>query len=60
MLPNEDIRDLIRKKRIKQYEIADEMKMAESGFSKLLRKELSEELKSEIRAIIDRLAERAV
>ena len=55
-MPNEDIRSLIKKTRVHQYEISDKMKVSEGRFSTLLRRELPDEKKEEIKAIIKELA----
>ena len=41
-MQNLKIRELIKKSRLKHYEIAEELGINETSFSRLLRKELSE------------------
>lgn len=54
-MANKKIRDYAKKKGIPHYLIADELKMQESAFSKLLRKELDSERKQQILNVIDKL-----
>ena len=54
-MANKKIREYAKKKSIPHYLIADEMKMQESAFSKLLRKELDSETKQQILNVIDKL-----
>lgn len=54
-MANKKIREYAKKKGIQHYLIADEMKMQESAFSKLLRKELDAEKRKEILEVIDKL-----
>ena len=53
---NTDIRTLARRKGVYLWQIADALGMADSAFSRKLRKELTGEQKAQILAIIDRLA----
>ena len=53
---NTDIRPLARRKGVYLWQIADALGMADSAFSRKLRKELTGEQKAQILAIIDRLA----
>lgn len=48
MKANKDLRDAMEERRIKQYEVADVLGISESGFCRMLRKELPEEKKKEI------------
>lgn len=54
---NKDVRDYARIKDVKFWMIAEKLNMRDSNFSRILRKELPEEKKSRIIAIIDELAE---
>lgn len=53
---NKDIRDYARIKDVKFWKIAEKLNMLDSNFSRLLRHELSDEKKEEIKKIIDDLA----
>ncbi len=53
---NKDIRDYARIKDVRLWQIAEKLQLCDSNFSRLLRRELSEEKKAEIKAIIDELA----
>lgn len=53
---NVEIRDTMRLKRIYSYEVAEEMGMSESAFSRKLRKELSGEDKKKVLDAIHRIA----
>lgn len=53
---NKDIRDYARIKDVRLWKIAEKLNMQDSNFSKLLRKELTEEKKEKIILIIDELA----
>lgn len=55
-MKNKDIRDYARIKDVRLWQIAEKLNLCDSNFSRLLRRELSEEKKTEIRAIIDDLA----
>lgn len=52
---NKDIRDYARIKDVRLWQIAEKLNLQDSNFSRLLRYELSEEKKAEIKAIIDKL-----
>lgn len=55
-MKNLDLRLLIEKERVKGYEIAQAMGIAETSFSRLLaRKELSEEQKEKIKQAIQKI-----
>lgn len=56
MCSNKEIRDYARIKDVRLWQIADKLNISDSNFSRLLRRELPDEKKSEIKAIIDRLA----
>jgi 3''-phosphoadenosine 5''-phosphosulfate sulfotransferase (PAPS reductase)/FAD synthetase and related enzymes len=53
---NKDIRDYARIKDVRLWKIADKLNLCDSNFSRLLRHELSDEKKAEIKDIIDKLA----
>lgn len=53
---NKDVRDYARIKDVKFWMIAEKLNMHDSNFSRILRKELPEDKKAEIKAIIDELA----
>ena len=55
-MKNQDIREAAAAAGVKLWEIAESLKMADSSFSRKLRKEFSPEAKAEIFSIIDRLA----
>ena len=55
-MKNLDIRDYARIKDIKLWQIAEELGICDSNFSRLLRRELTEDKKKEIFAIIDRIS----
>lgn len=55
-MSNKDIRDYARIKNVQLWKIANELNIHDSNFSRLLRRELPEEKKEEIKAIIDKLA----
>lgn len=52
---NFDVRKAIEDAGLYKYEIAEALGVCDSGFSKMLRKELPEEKKKEIFGIIERL-----
>lgn len=54
-MANRDIKHEIKNAGLKQWQIADKLKMQDSNFSKLLRKEVSAEMKQKIRYIITKL-----
>lgn len=57
-MKNIDIRQYALEKRVKLWEVSEKMGYShESAFSRLLRHELTEDKKEEIRKIIDELAE---
>lgn len=51
-MKNMDIRDLIIKRRLKHYEVANALGINECTFSKWLRTELPEEKKEHIKKVI--------
>lgn len=55
-MSNKDIRDYARIKDVKLWQIAEKLNLCDSNFSRLLRHELSDEKKAEIKDIIDNLA----
>ena len=55
--PNEDIRRAMGARGIKQWRVAEALKMDEGNFSRKLRKELPEEEKLHLLKIIDELEE---
>ena len=57
-MANIDIRQALPKTDIKQWKVAELLRVSESQFSRMLRRELPEEKKMEIMAIIDELAAR--
>ena len=54
-MANEDVKSVIRKSRLYHYQIADCLGLQDSAFSRLLRKELTNEKKNEIYSAIERL-----
>lgn len=56
-MANIKIRDAIKKARLFHYEIADELGMSESVFSKLMRTELTPEKKEKILQAINKIQE---
>nr|DAV15792.1 MAG TPA: Regulatory protein [Caudoviricetes sp.] len=56
-MANIEIRDAIKKARLFHYEIADELGMSESAFSKLMRTELTPEKKEKILQAINKIQE---
>lgn len=50
---NKDIRDYARIKDVRLWQIAERLNLQDSNFSRILRRELSEEKKVEIKEIID-------
>lgn len=52
---NQDIREGIRKSGIFMWQVAERYGLSDTNFSKLLRKELSEETKTRINRIIEEL-----
>lgn len=57
MKKNNDIRELARKNGVYLWQIADELDMYDSNFSKMLRKELPSEKKAKIAQIIKKISE---
>ena len=55
MKKNQDIRTEVKNSGLYLWQIAEEMNISDNYMSRLLRKELSEEKKKEIRSIIERL-----
>lgn len=55
-MSNKEIRDYARIKDVKLWQIAEKLNLCDSNFSRLLRHELSDEKKAEIKDIIDKLA----
>lgn len=55
-MKNKDVRDYARIKDVRLWQIAEKLQLYDSNFSRLLRRELSDEKKAEIKAIIDELA----
>lgn len=53
---NKDIREYANKRNVRLWQIASKLGINDGNFSRKLRIELSEEKKTEIRAIIDDLA----
>lgn len=54
-MQNKEIRDYARIKDVRLWRIAERLNMLDSNFSRLLRHELPDDKKEEIRAIIDEL-----
>ncbi len=54
---NQDIKEAIREADLKFWQIADKLGLNDGNFSRKLRKELPEEEKAKIRAIIAELSE---
>lgn len=54
-MANAEIRELIRKKRLRHYEIAEELGVNEFTFSRWLRNELPDEKKQEIIEAIEQI-----
>lgn len=54
---NKDIKDYIKSKKVLKWMIAERLGIADSSFSRMLRYEITEDKKEEIKAIIDELAE---
>lgn len=55
-MSNKEIRDYARIKDVKLWQIAEKLNLCDSNFSRLLRHELSDGKKAEIKDIIDKLA----
>ena len=56
-MANEDIKNLIKKKRLFQYEVADAMGISEGYLTTILRKPLSDERRKNVLAAITKLTE---
>lgn len=57
-MKNIDIRNYAKEKKVNLWEVSERLGYAhETAFSRVLRHELSDEKKAEIKAIIDELAE---
>lgn len=56
-MANEIIKATAKRKSIRLWEVAESLEMQDSAFSRKLRKELPQEEKEKILAIIDRLAQ---
>jgi hypothetical protein len=56
---NKDIRDYARIKDVRLWQIAERLNICDSNFSRMLRHELQEDKKEEIKVIIDELAKEA-
>lgn len=56
-MANEIIKANAKRKSIRLWEVAESLEMQDSAFSRKLRKELPQEEKEKILAIIDRLAQ---
>lgn len=56
-MANEDIKNLIRKKRLFQYEVAEAMDISEGYLATILRKPLSEEQRNKVLEAISKLIE---
>jgi hypothetical protein len=56
-IPNYDLRQYALKKRVRMWQIMQEMGMSDNNFYRKLRKELDEKGKAAFRAIVDRLAQ---
>ena len=54
---NEDIKNLIKKKRLFQYEVADAMGISEGYLTTILRKPLSDERRKKVLTAITKLTE---
>jgi len=59
-MKNKDLRLLAMQNDVKLYQIAEQLNMTDSNFSRKLRHELPDDEKSKIREVIDKLAEQAV
>ena len=56
-MANEDIQNLIKKKRLFQYEVADAMGISEGYLTTILRKPLSDERRKKVLTAITKLTE---
>ena len=52
---NKDIRELIKKKRVFHYEVAEALGVTTTTFSKWLQRELPEEKKNLIRSAVEKI-----
>ena len=57
MMANEDVKNLIKKRRLFQYEVAEVMGISEGYLATILRKPLSEEQKQKVLEAITKLSE---
>lgn len=57
---NEDIKKYVKSKDVRLWRVAEKLGTSDSGFSRRLRYEFSNEKKQEIKKIIDDLAENEV
>ena len=55
-MANKDIKDYAKIKDVRLWQIAKKLNLQDSNFSRMLRRELSDEKKTEIKAIIDELS----
>lgn len=53
---NREIKEYIKSKNVPMWMVAERLGIADSSFSRMLRYEISEEKKSQIKAIADELA----
>ncbi len=53
---NKEIKEYIKSRKVPMWRVAERLEIADSSFSRMLRYEISEEKKSQIRAITDELA----
>lgn len=53
---NKELRDYIKAKKVPMWMVAEQLGIADSSFSRMLRYEISEEKKSRIKMIADELA----
>ena len=56
VMRNKEIKDYIKAKNVHLWMVAERLGIADSSFSRMLRYEISEEKKSQIKAIADELA----
>ena len=56
-MANEDIKNLIKKKRLFQYEVADAMGISEGYLTTILRRPLSDERRKKVLTAITKLTE---
>lgn len=54
-MKNQDIRNEVKSAGLKLWQIAERLGINDGNFSRLLRRELSDEKKTEIRSIIEKL-----